>query len=91
MKNSSAHRLLPPRLLEQVQRHVEGALLWIPVREKHLVKTAGHPARNRAMRKQRAQGASIRQLSNRFGMSVARAWQIVRGMPRGPRRRERRR
>jgi len=94
MKRSSARRLLPARLLERVQRHVQGRLIWIPARERHLVKTAGHPARNRAMRKQRARGASIRQLSKQFGMSVGRAWQIVGGMLRGrtrPRRRERRR
>jgi hypothetical protein len=85
MKAGSARRLIPPALLRRVQKHVEGALVWIPVRQRHHHKTAGHPARNRAMRRLRARGASIRELSRRFGLSVARAWQIVRGMPRGRR------
>lgn len=91
MKAASARRLIPPALLRRVQEHVDGALVWIPVRQRHLRKTSGHAARNRAMRKERARGASIRQLSMQFRLSVARAWQIVRGMPRGRRRQRERR
>jgi len=86
MKSSTAYKVLPSRLLRQLQSYWTG-LLWVPSRTRRRFKTAGDAARNVSILRWRAKGWSIRRLARRFHLSSTRVFEIVSQPPRRGRRR----
>lgn len=79
MSTYNASRVLPPRVLALVRRYAEGKLIWVPVRERRRIKTAGLPERDSAIRRARAAGASLEVLAKKHHRSIARISEICRG------------
>jgi len=75
---ANAREILPVPVLQVVQTHFEGGLLWVPPRQARREKTRGHVERNRQILEEKAAGASTKDLSRRYGLSEERIRQLVR-------------
>jgi Mor family transcriptional regulator len=75
---ANARNILPTPVLHVVQSHFDGGLLWVPPREARKEKTKGHVERNRQILQERIDGASIRFLACKYGLSDERIRQLVR-------------
>jgi hypothetical protein len=75
---ANAREILPVPILQVVQTHFEGGLLWVPPRQARREKTRGHVERNRQILAEKAAGASTKVLSQRYGLSEERIRQLVR-------------
>jgi Mor family transcriptional regulator len=75
---ANAKKILPHQVLQTVQSHFDGGLLWIPPRKARKSKTKGHDERNRQILQERADGASTRVLAEKYGLSDERIRQLLR-------------
>jgi len=75
---ANARNILPVRVLNTVQNHFEGGLLWVPPRASRREKTKGHLERNRQILLEKADGASTKVLARKYGLSDERIRQLVR-------------
>jgi Mor family transcriptional regulator len=76
---ANAREILPVQILQVVQTHFDGGLLWVPPREARRDKTKGHLERNRQILQEKADGASTKDLAQKYGLSEERIRQLVRG------------
>ncbi len=75
---ANARDVLPRPLLKKIQERFEGGLLWIPARARRRRKTREAAARDLQIRDERRGGASIPDLSRKYGLSEERIRQITR-------------
>lgn len=80
MKSLNARRAVPADLLRQLWEHVEGVLLWVPVRVRRRDKTRQLPQRDEQIRKARVRGELLRVLAARYGISVNRVSEVCAGI-----------
>ncbi|KMY43904.1 hypothetical protein AC622_06255 [Bacillus sp. FJAT-27916] len=76
MKYQSANRILPKELLEEIQKYIDGDLLYIPVKEEErkpwgsLTKAKEYTnKRNEEIRASYRQGAAITELADQYSLS----------------------
>ena len=83
MRSLNAARTLPPRLLSALRRAVpRGGLIYLPAAER----ANPNRARDAAIRRARAAGASISELARLYHLSESRIWKLSRGLHPDPRR-----
>jgi Mor family transcriptional regulator len=75
---ANAREILPAEILEALQRHFEGGLMWVPARERRRRKTEEQADRNRRILRDHRRGAGTSALAGRYGLSTERIRQILR-------------
>jgi Mor family transcriptional regulator len=84
MKYANANEVLPERLVDEILKHVDGCMLYVP--QKSGSRKAWGDAtgtrqelamRNAQIRKEHASGAKLFELSDRFGLSPDTVRKIV--------------
>ena len=83
MRYIRADEILPPELLEAVQKYIDGQLIYIPSKEKQecgsvTASRKYYCDRNRKIFLQRKAGASTEELSLRFSLSEKSVQRILR-------------
>ena len=83
MKYINAAEVLPKELLAQIQKHISGGILYIPLEEKRMgwgEKNGSKEffsARNEKIRELYKEGRSIEELSEQFGLAYDTVRKIV--------------
>ena len=83
MKYINAAEVLPKELLSQIQKHISGGILYIPLEEKRMgwgEKNGSKEffsARNEKIRELYREGRSIEELSEQFGLAYDTVRKIV--------------